>query len=152
MTRPSRVTRPSWPLGPPGPLISPGPLGSPAMPDPRSISLPGISCLSGTQLSLSGVRPTPGIHRHPYGVSAPSGQPQQQWSGAIPQGYSCPTPRGVTKFPWNRPLTWFFQVASLQLWSNSLLQLWNRTSVRSVGSLDRILSTLSSYCKNCDRM
>ena len=63
-------------LGPPGPVISlgyrtwgyphahgsgdgVGPLGSPAMPDPRSISLPGISRLSGAQPSLSGVRDSP---------------------------------------------------------------------------------------------
>ena len=130
--------------------------GSPAMPDPRSISLPGISRLSGAQPSLSGVRPPPGFTGTPMGsgefsgsgqtpairqapplhfggirplpnrttatitsvtalavtmasyggvststslgrpisslgiaqnnqVSAPSGQPQQQWSGAIPQ-------------------------------------------------------------------
>ena len=130
-------------------------VGSPAMPDPRSISLPGISRLSGAQPSLSGVRPPPGFTGTPMGsgefsgsgqtpairqapplhfggtrplpnrttatitsvtapavtmasyggvststslgrpisslgiaqnnqVSAPSGQPQQQWSGAIP--------------------------------------------------------------------
>ena len=45
-----------------------GPLGSPALPDQLSISLPGISRLPGVQPSLSGVRPSPGIHRHPHGV------------------------------------------------------------------------------------
>ena len=57
-------------------------------------------------------------------VSAPLGQTQQQWSGAMPQGYSCPTPRGLAKFPWTRPfiITGSFLGASPQLWSNILLQ------------------------------
>ena len=45
-------------------------VGSPAMPDPRSISLPGISRLSGAQPSLSGVRPPPGF----TGTSMGSGE------------------------------------------------------------------------------
>ena len=169
-----------------------GPLGSPAMPDPRSISLPGISRLSGAQPSLSGVRPPPGFTGTPMGsgefsgsgqtpairqapplhfggtrpfpnrttatitsgtapavtmasyggvststslgrpisslgiaqnnqVSTPRGNPNNSGVGLYPKGYSCPTPRGLTKFPWNRPLTGFFQGASPQLWSNSLL-------------------------------
>ena len=149
-----------------------GPLGSPAMPDPRSISLPGISRLvRGPAVSL-GSPATPGIHRHgtpmgsgefsgsgqtpairqapplhfggtrplpnrttatitsvtapavtmaSYGgvststslgrpisslgiaqnnqVSAPSGQPQQQWSGAIPQGVQLPYAQGTNEIP-----------------------------------------------------
>ena len=50
-----------------------GPLGSPAMPDPRSISLPGISLLSGAQPSLSGVRPPPGFTGTPMGSGEFSG-------------------------------------------------------------------------------
>ena len=36
-------------------------------------------------------------------VSAPLGQTQQQWSGLYTKGYSCPTHRGIAKFPWTRP-------------------------------------------------
>ena len=53
-----------------------GPLGSPAMPDSRSISLPGISLLSGAQPSLSGVRPPPGFTGTPMGSGEFSGSGQ----------------------------------------------------------------------------
>ena len=53
-----------------------GPLGSPAMPDSRSISLPGISLLSGAQPSLSGVRPPPGFTGTPMGSGGFSGSGQ----------------------------------------------------------------------------
>ena len=137
------------------------PLSPPALPDQLGISLPGISRLSGSQPSLSGVRPPPGFIGTPMGsgefsgsgqtpavrqapplhfggirplpnrttatitsgtapavtmasyggvststslgrpisslgiaqnnqVSAPLGQIQQQWSGAIPQGVQLP--------------------------------------------------------------
>ena len=42
-----------------GPALA-GLLGSPALPDPRSISIPGIPTLPGAQPSLSGVRPPRG--------------------------------------------------------------------------------------------
>ena len=48
-----------------GPALA-GPLGSP-MPDPRSISIPGIPSLPGAQPSLSGVRPPPGFTGTPRG-------------------------------------------------------------------------------------
>ena len=50
-----------------GPAMA-GPLSPPALPDQMGISLPGISLLTGSRPSLSGVRPPPGIHRHPHGV------------------------------------------------------------------------------------
>ena len=50
-----------------------GPLSSPALPDQLSISLPGISCLSGVQPSLSGVRPPPGFTGTPMGSGEFSG-------------------------------------------------------------------------------
>ena len=53
-----------------------GPLGSPAMPDSRSISLLGISLLSGAQPSLSGVRPPPGFTGTPMGSGEFSGSGQ----------------------------------------------------------------------------
>ena len=43
-----------------GPALA-GLLGSPALPDSRSISIPGIPTLPGAQPSLLGVRPTPGF-------------------------------------------------------------------------------------------
>ena len=45
-------------------------------PDPRSISLPGISRLSGAQPSLSGVRPPPGFTGTPMGSGEFSGSGQ----------------------------------------------------------------------------
>ena len=48
--------------------------GSPALPDPRSISIPGIPTLPGAQPSLSGVS----VHRHPYGSG------EFSWSGQLP--------------------------------------------------------------------
>ena len=58
-----------------------GPLGSPTMPDPRSISLPGISLLSVAQPSLSGVRPPPGFTGTPMGSGEFSGSGKRQPSG-----------------------------------------------------------------------
>ena len=157
-----------------GPALA-GPLGSPALPDPRSISLPGISRLPGAQPSLSGVRPPPGFTGTPMGsgefsgsgqtpairqapplhfggirplpnrtmatitsvtapavtmasyggvststslgrpiyslgiaqnnqVLAPSGQPQQQWSRAIPQGVQLPYTQGTSEIPMEQAL------------------------------------------------
>ena len=153
-----------------------GPLGSPAMPDSRSISLPGISLLSGAQPSLSGVRPPPGFTGTPMGsgefsgsgqtpairqapplhfggtrplpnrttatitsVTTPavtmasyggvststslgrpisslgiaqnnqvSGQPQQQWSGSIPQGLQLPYTQGTNEIPMEQALNRVF--------------------------------------------
>ena len=87
----SGVSALSGGLGPPGPVISlgchtwgyphgcgngAGPLDSPALPDPRSISIPGIPSLSGAQPSLSGVRPTPGFTGTPMGSGEFSGSGQ----------------------------------------------------------------------------
>ena len=200
-----------------------GPLSPPALPDQMGISLPGISRLTGSRPSLSGVRPPPGFTGTPMGsgefsglgqtpatrpasplhfggirplpnrttatitsftapavtmasyggvststslgrpisslgiaqnnqVSAPLGKTSNSGAGLYPKGYSCPTPRGLATFPCTRPLTGSFQGASPQLWSNILLQLWNRTLVRSVGSLDRVPWTLSSHCNSCGQM
>ena len=152
---------------------------TPAMPDSRSISLPGISLLSGAQPSLSGVRPPPGFTGTPMGsgefsgsgqtpairqaptlhfggtrplpnrttatitsitapavtmasyggvststslgrpisspgiaqnnqVSGPSGQPQQQWSGSIPQGVQLPYTQGTNDIPMEQALNRVF--------------------------------------------
>ena len=87
---------PLGPLGPPGPVISlgcltwgyphgsgngAGPLGSPALPDPRSISLPGISSLPEAQPSLSRVRPPPGFTGTPRSPGNFQGQGKCQPSG-----------------------------------------------------------------------
>ena len=103
VSRPSRGSRPSWgpprPLGPPGqsfhsaaihgdtprdvemgPALA-GLLGSPALPDSRSISIPGIPTLPGAQPSLSGVRPTPGFTGTPRGPGNFHGRGNCQPSG-----------------------------------------------------------------------
>ena len=49
----------------------------------------------------------------------PMGQPQQQWSRAIPQGVQLPYTQGTSEIPMERPLTGFFKGASPQLGSNS---------------------------------
>ena len=95
-----------------GPALA-GPFGSPALPDPRSISIPGIPSLSGAQPSLSGVRPTPGFTGTPMGSGEFSGSgqspairqapPLHSGAGLYPKGYSYPTPRGLAKFPWKVP-------------------------------------------------
>ena len=48
----------------------------PTLPDPRSISIPGIPSLSGAQPSLSGVRPPPGFTGTPMGSGEFSGSGQ----------------------------------------------------------------------------
>ena len=53
-----------------------GPLSPPALPDQLGISLPGISHLSGSQPSLSGVRPPPGFTGTPMGSGEFSGSGQ----------------------------------------------------------------------------
>ena len=58
-----------------------GPLGSLALPDPRSISLPGIPTLPGAQPSLSGVRPPPGFTGTPRGPGNFHGRGKCQPSG-----------------------------------------------------------------------
>ena len=60
-------------------------------------------------------------------VSAPLGQNQQQWSGAMPQGVQ--HTQGISDIPLDQA-PGCFMGASPQLWSNISLQLWNRTLVR----------------------
>ena len=101
------------------------PLPNRTMATITSVTAPAVTMASygGVSTSTSLGRPISslGIAQNNQ-VSAPLGQTQQQWSGAIPKGYSCPTPRVLAKFPWTRPLTGSFQGASPQLWSNILLQ------------------------------
>ena len=52
-------------------------------------------------------------------VSAPLGQPQLQWSRAIPQGVQLPYTQGTSEIPMERPLTGSFKGSSPQLGSNS---------------------------------
>ena len=49
----------------------------------------------------------------------PMGQPEQQWSKAIPQGVQLSYTQGTSEIPMERPLTRFFKGASPQLGSNS---------------------------------
>ena len=58
-----------------GPAMA-GPLSPPALPDQLGISLPGISRLSGSRPSLSGVRPPPGFTGTPMGSGEFSGSGQ----------------------------------------------------------------------------
>ena len=63
-----------------GPALA-GLLGSPALPDSRSISIPGIPTLPGAQPSLSGVRPPPGFTGTPRGPGNVHGRGNCQPSG-----------------------------------------------------------------------
>ena len=72
---------------------------------------------------------------HNNQVSAPLGQIQHQWSGAIPQGVQLPYTQGTSKIPLDQALNRVFQRGFPAAREQFLLQLWNRTSVRSVGSL-----------------
>ena len=112
-----------------------------------------MASYGGVSTSTSLVRPVSslGIAQNNQ-VSGPSGQPQQQWRGSIPQGVQLPYTQGTNEIPMEQALNRVFQGASPQLWSNFLLQMRNRTSVRSVGSPDRVLSTLSFHCQNCGTM
>ena len=190
-----------------GPAMA-GPLSPPALPDQMGISLPGISRLTGSRPSLSGVRPPPGFTGTPMGsgefsglgqtpavrqapplhfggirplpnrttatitsftapavtmasyggvststslgrpisslgiaqnnqVSAPLGQNQQQWSGAIPQGVQLPYTQGTSDIPLDQALNRVFPGGIPAAMEQYLTPTWNQTLVRSVGSLDR---------------
>ena len=188
-----------------GPAMA-GPLSPPALPDQMGISLPGISLLTGSRPSLSGVKSPPGFTGTPMGSGEFSGlgqtpairrAPPLHFGGIRPlpnqttatitshtapavtmasyggvststslerpipslgiaqnNQVSAPLPytQGTCDIPMTRPLTGFFQGASPQLWSNISLQLWNRTLVRSVGSLDGVPWTPSYHCNSCGRM
>ena len=73
-----------------------------------SITAPAVTMASyvGVSTSTSLGRPISslGIAQNNQ-VSGPSGQPNNSGVGLYPKGYRCPTPRGLTRFPWNRPLT-----------------------------------------------
>ena len=66
-------------------------------------------------------------------VSAPWVNPNNSGAGLYPKGYSYPTPRGLAKSH-GKALNRGFQRGIPAAREQFLLQLWNRTSVRSVGS------------------
>ena len=200
-----------------GPALT-SPLGSPALPDPRSISLPGISRLPGAQPSLSGVRPPPGFTGTPMGsgefsgsgktpairqapplhfggirplpnrttatitsVTAPAvtmasyggvststslgrpisslgiaqnnqlGQPQQQWSRAIPQGVQLPYTQGTSEIPMEQALNRVFPMgipAAMERYLAPAMEPDISSFRRQSGQ-----SPLDSFhCKSCGRM
>ena len=118
-----------------------------------SLTAPAVTMASygGVSTSTSLDRPIPslGIAQNTQ-ASAPMGQPQQQWIRSIPQRVQLPYTQGTSDIPLDQALNRVFQAP--QLWSNTSLQLWNRTLVRSVGSLDGVLWTPSYHCKSCSRM
>ena len=70
-------------------------------------------------------------------VSAPLGQNQQQWSGAISQGVQLPYTQGTSDIPLDQALNMVFPGGI----PAAMEQLWNRTLVRSVGiSLQQLRS------------
>ena len=113
------------------------------LPNRTTATITSCTAHAVTMASYGGVSTSTSLGRP---ISSPgiaqNNQVHNSGAGLYPKGYSCPTPRGLAKSPWTRPLTGSFQGASPQLWSNTLLQLWNRTLVRSVGSLDRVPWTL----------
>ena len=76
-----------------------------------SHTAPAVTMASygGVSTSTSLVRPIPslGIAQNNQ-VSAPSGQPQQQWSGSIPQGVQLPYTQGTNDIPMEQALNRVF--------------------------------------------
>ena len=76
-----------------------------------SFTAPAVTMASygGVSTSTSLGRPTPslGIAQNNQ-VSGPSGQPQQQWSGSIPQGVQLPYTQGTNEIPMEQALNRVF--------------------------------------------
>ena len=86
-----------------GPALA-GLLGSPALPDSRSISIPGIPTLPGAQPSLSGVRPTLGFTGTPRGPGNFHGRGNCQPSGRHhPSTVNDVALSGHSALPWHFP-------------------------------------------------
>ena len=68
-----------------------------------------MASFGGVSASTSVVRPISslGIAQNNQ-VSAPSGQPQQQWSGSIPQGVQLPYTQGTNDIPMEQALNRVF--------------------------------------------
>ena len=76
-----------------------------------SHTAPAVTMASygGVSTSTSLVRPTPSLGTAQNNqVSAPSGQPQQQWSGSIPQGVQLPYTQGTNDIPMEQALNRVF--------------------------------------------
>ena len=86
-----------------------------------SVTAPVVTMASygGVSTSTSLGRPFLSGHSPEQPGLDPMGQPQQQWSRAIPQGVQLPYTQGTSEIPMERPLTGVFKGASLQLGSNS---------------------------------
>ena len=86
-----------------------------------SVTAPVVTMASygGVSTSTSLGRPFLSGHSPEQPGLGPMGQPQQQWSRAIPQGVQLPYTQGTSEIPMERPLTGVFKGASPQLGSNS---------------------------------
>ena len=119
-----------------------------------SVTAPAVTMASygGVSTSTSLGRPISslGIAQNNQ-VSAPSGQPQQQWSGAIPQGVQLPYTQGTNGIPMEQALNRVFPRDIPAVMEKFLAPAmepdfgsFRRQSGQS--SLD------SSHCKSCGRM
>ena len=110
-----------------------------------SVTAPAVTMASygGVSISTSLGRPISslGIAQNNR-VSPHWGKPSNSGAGLYLKGYSCPTPRGLAKFPWTRPLTGSFQGASPQLWNNisSFRRQSGQSPLESVISLQELRS------------
>ena len=100
-----------------------------------SVTAPVVTMASygGVSTSTSLGRPFLSGHSPEQPGLGPMGQPQQQWSRAIPQGVQLPYTQGTSEIPMEKPVTGVFKGASPQLGSNSCSS-YGSTSVRSIGS------------------
>ena len=92
-----------------------------------------MASYGGVSTSTSLGRPFLSGHSPEQPGLGPMGQPQQQWSRAIPQGVQLPYTQGTSEIPMERPLTGVFKGASPQELRSDVMALcraikWNRRS------------------------
>ena len=111
-----------------------------------SVTAPVVTMASygGVSTSTSLGRPFLSGHSPEQPGLGPMGQPQQQWSRAIPQGVQLPYTQGTSEIPMEKPVTGVFKGASPQLGSNSCSS-YGSTSVRSIGSFFTARAAVGCY-------
>ena len=103
-----------------------------------------MASYGGVSTSTSLGRPFLSGHSPEQPGLGPMGQPQQQWSRAIPQGVQLPYTQGTSEIPMEKPVTGVFKGASPQLGSNSCSS-YGSTSVCSIGSFFTARAAVGCY-------